>query len=629
MSPPAEGARLFLLSAVCCLLSPFRLSAAPVEAETLATSGGAAVSFRAASGGALVTSRDASGDRLDLPPAPQPATLRIRYALGVNPPRQLSVYADERDIGTLVLMPSGAWDRFASAHLDIPASRSLRLQIDPDDAAANDFEPAGFLDQVDLVPRPAAPAGTRCATPDEANAALAAAKPGDVIVLKNGDWTDPRLVFRAQGTAEQPVTLRAETPGRVAFVGLPHLLVDGAHLVIEGLRFERCRLPGRGKDVRFPMSALIEFTPASSHCRLTQVEIREFNPAENENGPPLTWVALRGTYHRVDHCRFSGHRNIGVSLRVEIDETPDFHLIDFNHFSDRPKTRHPNWYEPLQLGLAEVSHFLSGTTVRQNLFERCNGENESISNKSSGNRILFNTIRDSWGDINLRHGNGSRVEGNFLLAGTNRPGSGIVVNGTHHRIVGNYLEGGRGIQLVAGQAHPLPQENAPVRDTLVAFNTLVHNDAALTLGNDDRQLRPNTPERVLFTHNLIVTTNPSPVRILTPLRQPTDVRSLGNLVSGPPPAAPDPAAFRHATLPLTRDARGLLRPAPGSPGINGSRPLPDAWLTSLDVSPRAPRLDLDGQPRDATPDIGADELSPAPVHLRPLTASDVGPTWTP
>jgi hypothetical protein len=34
---------------------------------------------------------------------------------------------------------------------------------------------------------------------------------------------------------------------------------------------------------------------------------------------------------------------------------------------------------------------------------------------------------------------------------------------------------------------------------------------------------------------------------------------------------------------------------------------------------------MDGQPRTGTPDVGADELSTAPIKHRPLTAADVGP----
>jgi len=59
----------------------------------------------------------------------------------------------------------------------------------------------------------------------------------------------------------------------------------------------------------------------------------------------------------------------------------------------------------------------------------------------------------------------------------------------------------------------------------------------------------------------------------------------------------------------------LWRPDADSPAI-------DAGVVTDIVS-----LDMDGQPRDQAPDIGADERSTAPITLRPLVEQDVGPRW--
>ncbi|WP_232225155.1 chondroitinase-B domain-containing protein [Seonamhaeicola sp. S2-3] len=53
-------------------------------------------------------------------------------------------------------------------------------------------------------------------------------QPGDVIILKNGTYdTDERMRFLGSGTAENPVTFRAETPGGVIFTGGPRLTIGG------------------------------------------------------------------------------------------------------------------------------------------------------------------------------------------------------------------------------------------------------------------------------------------------------------------------------------------------------------------------------------------------------------------
>ena len=44
--------------------------------------------------------------------------------------------------------------------------------------------------------------------------------PGDVIILENGIYTsDERIDFVGNGTADNPIIFRAETPGGVKFTG--------------------------------------------------------------------------------------------------------------------------------------------------------------------------------------------------------------------------------------------------------------------------------------------------------------------------------------------------------------------------------------------------------------------------
>src|SRR5688572_10346027 len=57
------------------------------------------------------------------------------------------------------------------------------------------------------------------ASVEEFQRAVGSAQPGEAIVFKNGTWRDVKLNFRARGEAEKPLTLRAETPGRVIFQG--------------------------------------------------------------------------------------------------------------------------------------------------------------------------------------------------------------------------------------------------------------------------------------------------------------------------------------------------------------------------------------------------------------------------
>src|SRR5690348_2158573 len=71
--------------------------------------------------------------------------------------------------------------------------------------------------------------------PASLSRAIARARPGDAIVMANGNWRDLDLVFAARGEAGRPITLRAETPGKVVLTGSSRLRIGGHDLVVSGL----------------------------------------------------------------------------------------------------------------------------------------------------------------------------------------------------------------------------------------------------------------------------------------------------------------------------------------------------------------------------------------------------------
>ncbi len=58
--------------------------------------------------------------------------------------------------------------------------------------------------------------------------------------------------------------------------------------------------------------------------------------------------------------------------------------------------------------------YRSGTIVENNVFDRCDGEVEIISNKSNGNIYRGNLFLRSRGALTLRHGDDTLVEGNVF-----------------------------------------------------------------------------------------------------------------------------------------------------------------------------------------------------------------------
>ena len=95
---------------------------------------------------------------------------------------------------------------------------------------------------------------------------------GDTVILKNGVWTDFEILLTGNGTESKPITLMAETTGKVILTGQSNLRLAGQYLVAKGLVF---------KDGYTPSSSVIEFrrnkNDLAYHSRVTEVVIDDFN----------------------------------------------------------------------------------------------------------------------------------------------------------------------------------------------------------------------------------------------------------------------------------------------------------------------------------------------------------------
>ena len=61
----------------------------------------------------------------------------------------------------------------------------------------------------------------------EFNNAVLNAKPGSTITLANGIWNDAELIFKGNGTKQNPITLTVEDNGQVNLTGLSCLKISG------------------------------------------------------------------------------------------------------------------------------------------------------------------------------------------------------------------------------------------------------------------------------------------------------------------------------------------------------------------------------------------------------------------
>lgn len=448
----------------------------------------------------------------------------------------------------------------------------------------------------------------RLSSPAELEMAVKAARPGDVLLLPEGTYHDQSLRFAAHGAEGKPIALRAAVPGKVVFTGKSSLEVRGAHLVVDGLVFDRCTLdPILLRDTQF--------------CRVTQCAVRRCNP---EDGRRMHWIRVAGGKargNRIDHCYTEGKTQDGVVLVVDGSDgrMPLDTRIDHNYFKDVVRAVR-NGMETIRIGTSHFGQVEARAVVEYNLFRNASGDAEIISSKSCGNTYRYNTFRDCEGGVVMRHGHRSRIEGNFFF-GNGRPRTaGIRIHGTGHRVVNNYLSGlGQySLALPAGQSKFVPAGHEPTLDCLVAHNTVVEPAGpALVLGAERSPLRDTPPTRTVFLNNL--------------------VWGRGKGVTLLQELFPGPTTWNGNLFYAEGEARAGVDPRPGltlrdpalQQGENGlfrsTRPLELPGHVS-EVG-RGVRDDMDGQPRSPRPTVGADEPGSAPILRRPLRPQDVGPSW--
>ncbi len=436
---------------------------------------------------------------------------------------------------------------------------------------------------------------------------MAIARPGDTLTMTNGIWTNQLISFAGYGTVQAPIVLRAESYGGVVLNGTSTLRISGRHLVVDGLLF---------RNGYSASGAVVEFRGTngeSDSCRLTNCSIIDYNPAVNTTD--YKWVSLYGTHNRVDHCYLRGKKHAGTTLVVWLAAKPNSHRIDSNYFAERPPLG-VNGGETIRVGTSDWSMHDSYTTVEYNLFEKCNGEIEAISNKSCENVYRGNTFVDCQATLTLRHGNHCIVEGNFFF-GNHRSGSGgIRIIGEDHKIYNNYIQGTDGsgtrsaLSIMDGVPNSALNQYYQVKRAIIVHNTFVDNRYTFTLGaQGDGTTLP--PDSCIIANNVVYSTY-SP--LITVADAPTNLTWQGNVFYGGTLGIAQPSGITITDPQLTLAADGIWRPVATSPALHAA----------AGVFPYV-TLDMDGQVRDATPDVGADEYSGAAKPRRPLTAADVGP----
>ncbi len=333
-------------------------------------------------------------------------------------------------------------------------------------------------------------------------AALPAAQPGDSLILPEGEFRDVELLLIGTGTKAAPITLKAAVPGKTIFTGKSTLRLSGEHLVIEGLHFKEPD-PSVGDLILFRKDS----KTLANQCRLTNCAIT--STLKEDGTKESRWLGLYGIGHRVDHCSFIGKTGKGTTFVVWLGKEGDGkHQIDHNYFGPREKLG-KNGGETIRLGDSKTSMMTAACIVEHNLFEKCNGEAECISNKSCGNLYRENTFLEVGGTLTLRHGNGCTVERNVFIGNEVNGTGGIRIIGEDHIVRDNYLENLTGDKARSSICLMLGVPNSPanryfqVQRAKITGNTLVNCEHPISIGVSDGKDASLPPIDTVFEGNQI------------------------------------------------------------------------------------------------------------------------------
>ncbi|MCB4808184.1 alginate lyase [Tamlana sp. 62-3] len=344
------------------------------------------------------------------------------------------------------------------------------------------------------------------------NNAIENAKPDDIIVLKDGNWKDLEINFKANGTENHPITIKAETPGGVVISGVSQLKFGGNYLVVDGLHFKGGYAKGNVVDFK------LDDEHIGNYCTLTNTVIEDFNKMERDDSD--RWVQFWGRHNTLSNCYIAGKTNRGPTIRIDLkgnEHINNHHRIINNHFGPRPPKGGASG-ETIQLGDSYTSMAPSYTLVENNLFEECNGEVEIISSKTNFNQFKNNVFYKSEGSLVTRHGNYCTIEGNYFIGdGINKNIGGIRVINTGHTIINNYFYNLIGESFRSPLAvmngipkSPLNRYNQ-VTDVVVAYNSYVNCKSPWQFGvgvnTDQKDVLPASEIRSAIPIRTIVANN--------------------------------------------------------------------------------------------------------------------------
>lgn len=464
-------------------------------------------------------------------------------------------------------------------------------------------------------------------------------KSGTTLSLLPGTYDfKERIEITVAATEKNPILISAKESGKVKLIGNSWFALKNASFItIEGFEF----ISNDGPAVELLGCNNIRVTNNVFHLKETK------RSSWILIGDEKSAVKNSSHHNRIDHNLFENKKELGNFITIEGTMQPEFQvsqndLIDNNHFRNIGP-RAENVLEAIRIGSSHVSLSSGFTIIEKNLFERCDGDPEIVSIKSSDDIVRYNTFRECLGVLSLRHGNRCTIDGNYFL-GNGRTGEfidstkrkwvlgtgGVRFYGDNMKVINNYFEGLTGekwdgsLALTNGDADygmglSLTKHYRP-RYCLIAFNTFINNKSNIEIGYDGGGFQNNwwrmPPSEITVANNIVVGSNGKLIDVMT---KPLFTSWSGNIVYPKGKAivggkfvstelkVMDPKLIKEGEVYKLSQTNSLRGKAQGQFPVVV--------------------FDIDGQWRGEDKDPGCDQFTISDAINKPLTKNDVGTTW--
>ncbi len=449
------------------------------------------------------------------------------------------------------------------------------------------------------------------------NSAIATAKPGDAVIVPDGTYSDLYQIVvpsDIDGTEAKPITLKPATLGGVTFTGNPAgarvMFIQGDWWVIRDFKFIDVSEVGDANTYGI-------ITKDATGTRITNNYFEGFGVlTDTDKRSWPIWIGSGGTgdHSRVNYNTFIKNEAVHIVISPESKHCQ----VDHNYLKDSLQDG-SNGVEGVVAGGDGSNHIDLYTTVEYNLFKNMSADAETISNKSSSNTYRYNVFNKSTGDATahglvLRGGDDCIIDGNYFFDVDKQN---IRVHGTGHKIVNNYFENPSysAILLAEGNA-----DYADVSDIFIANNTIV-NPVLRGIHIGWWGAGGTEPKNLTFKNN-IITSNAAGSCLVTDSGHTGTFVWTTNLF------------YATGTASEWHNDGGGNEPGSGithaNPNLQKGQYIYRLQASSTNAINKGVRdinvtTDIDVDLRDASPDIGCDELSG--TIGRPISESEVGVSW--